>query len=288
KYNESKEELNSIKNELYTTNIKLANNETELYIAKNELTSLKEELKDRDLHFQIVRDESNETKKGIGVLEVELRKSRNEFLESRKENAKTLELFQRVSNTVQLYSLNLKSCEGLFYSIIENVFEEEGFMQVEPIKADDKVYNFDGFNELKKLFPKSNLPVYKKRMDNLFKKMEKGKLYFHQQNIFVKLSPFRDSSKQLYVCHDTGINNFRNDPRTVFFNDNFALWAGRSSSYDLFMQITNFNVENSELFIVSRKNQQELSLQYYGNNDINWKDFVNEKNELMFYLKKNF
>ncbi|XP_066930818.1 TNF receptor-associated factor family protein DDB_G0290965-like [Clytia hemisphaerica] len=262
KYNESKEELNSIKNELY--------------IAKNELTSLKDRLTD----FQIVQDESNER---IDFLEEELRKSRNE-------NVKTLELFQMVSNTVQLRSLNLKSCEDLFHSISEKKFEEEEFIQVEPIKADDKVYNFDGFNELYKLFPKSNLPVYKKRMDNLFKKMEKGKLYFHQQNIFVKLSPFpRNNSEQLFVYHVTDINIFRNDPirRTVFANDNFILIVDIRSLYHLSMQITNFNEENSELFLVSRKNQQKFLLKYgYYNNYFNWNDFKNEKNEVIFYLKK--
>ena len=151
------------------------------------------------------------------------------------------------------------------------------------------------------------------RIENLSSHMEVGKIYFHQQNIFFKLSLFRNNHEVFYVDHDTNINEKRNRPNTVFFNDNFVLLECPSSFYDfnelrnnpftvndnfelldyspfydLHIEITNFDYEDSELFLVSRKRQQKHPLKYgyHGNTNILWNDFKNEKNEVIFYLKK--
>ncbi|XP_066921068.1 TNF receptor-associated factor 3-like [Clytia hemisphaerica] len=111
--------------------------------------------------------------------------------------------------------------------------------------------------EINSLFSSSqSIPNYARRLENFSLKMEKGKLYFHQKNIFFKLSQFCNNGRDFYVIHVTNINEFRGHPYTVFSNDNLVLVDDRFA-YNLYMQITNFNRENSELFLVSRRNQQE-------------------------------
>ena len=235
-----------------------------------------------------------ETKQKLNVTSDELfatKEELNKELLDTKTKLQDVELKLKASNDkieeIQKYYLPPKKME-----ILAKQREHPGHVlasqQHKPIISKMAKYTFQKDDPEINLIFSSTQPLqnYASRIQNLSSQMEVGKIYFHQQNIFFKLSPFRNNHRRFYVYHVTNIKESRSDPHAIFSNDNFVLWDSTfSSHYNLHIQITNFDDKNSELFRVNRKHQQKHHWECF-NENIAWNDFKDEKNEVVFYLKK--
>ena len=278
--------------ELIETKATLAETRKELDATKKELEEVKVDCDQKQNEIQAnlaeTQNQLQVTKKNLNELQIEFNVTKERLLQS--EN-KVKDLLNELDET----NTTLKTMEEQFIrfaveiiptpnQLFKSIESKQPIMMdiIKPINIGNDKLELDQINK------HMSLKTFEEKTELLLSKMNQGIVHnVDEKQIFFKLRFEVSTYQQLFVYCDN-IKQYKNQNNTKFFNDNFALRDHNGESYDIIIQLNGWGNKNSTpyLFNVKDETKEKLTLVYGWNNNIDFKNYLSQNNEVLIVIKR--
>ena len=275
------DKLFATQKELTETKIMLAESQNELQATQTTLAESQNELQATQTTLAESQNELQATKTTLVETQNELHATKDKLLQSENdlENVRNdlgKEICHCVIEAIQTPAQIFQSIESK-QPIVMPIFKPINIGKI----------NID-LNKLLKTFPQK---IYEEKMKLLLSEINEGQIYnVDEKYLFFKLRFTVTTYHEFYfACAATDIRGYKNQPCTKFSNDNFVLQEFIKQGYVVYMQlIQGWNISNSSIYLVNMKDETEkkFPLRYGWNDNIDFKNFLSQKNELLIYMNK--
>ena len=295
--------------ELAETKINLAETQNELDKTKINFVTTQSELKELKIKNDEKENEIQATQKKLEETETTLAETKNQFQvtaenlkKSQKECNDTKEKLLKSENKWKDLKTELEQMKkelNIANEEIIKAFNEipetptqifEWLESKQPIIKEFKPINIGNIkldlDQINKYFP---VISHEEKMELLLSKMDEGIAYnVDEKQIFFKFRFEKNTYQELYINFTGDINRYKNLDRTKFISDHFLFQNYSGKGYAIYMELQGWICNNSTAYLFNVKNEtnEKLALKYGSNDNIDFKNYLSQNNEVLFILKK--
>ena len=304
----TKNELQATQSELKATQNELKATQSELKATQNELKATQNELKATQSELKATQNELQTTKVKLEQTMEELTHSKENSIKRENEMKFLKENIQKgIDNGLKMnhqitesfatyYSTPEQNKEFTKDETLDTFFNYFQIKQpvaklIEPIEINEMKFEFLKVNELLQNLNKS-YNSHEEKHETLLKKMKNGEIHhINNQQLIFKLN-LPKNHRSLYIKHYNNIASLATNyaKHVVVKNDQLVLLDNpdNKNDYRIFLQIPNYNNENSHSYLYSKnENRDKLLLKYGGwNEDINMDDYKTASNKILVHVTK--